>query len=188
MTSPTRERILDAVVSVIAQDGPVGATLDAVAAAAGVSKGGLLYHFGTKEALYAGLVERLTRMAHEDVAQWREHEGGVVSAYLQASTIAEGPYTSTLMAVLRLVGTAGVDIEGAVLESFEAWYLALVDATADPVLARTVHLVGDGLYLHALVGARPHPLDEQVVQRLIELAAQGHGGASTGANQSPSDS
>ncbi len=171
MTSPTRERILDALVAVVAQDGPAGATLDAVAAAAGVSKGGLLYHFGTKEALFDGLLERLTRTAREDVAQWRSHEAGIVPAYLQASTVAEGTYTSTLMAVLRLVGTAGVDIEGAVLESFEAWYRALADAVEDPVLARMIHLVGDGLYLHALVGARPHPLDEQVVDRLVELVS-----------------
>ena len=34
-----------------------------------------------------------------------------------------------------------------------------------------IHLVGDGLYLHALVGARPHPLDEQVVDRLVELVS-----------------
>ena len=170
MTSPTRERILDALVTVVAQDGPAGATLDAVAAAAGVSKGGLLYHFGTKEALFDGLVERLTRLAHEDVAQWRDHDEGVVPAYLQASTIAQGPYTSTLLAVLRLVGTSGVDVEGAVLESFEAWFGALADAIDDPVLARMIHLVGDGLYLHALVGARSHPLDEEVVRRLIEFA------------------
>ena len=33
--------------------------MDATARAAGVSKGGLLYHFGSKEALEAGLLERL---------------------------------------------------------------------------------------------------------------------------------
>ena len=35
------------------------ATMDATARAAGVSKGGLLYHFASKDALEAGLIERL---------------------------------------------------------------------------------------------------------------------------------
>ena len=35
-------------------------TLDAVGAATGVSKGGVLYHFPTKEALVAALVEQLS--------------------------------------------------------------------------------------------------------------------------------
>ncbi len=172
--NPTRERILDALVALAAEDGPGAATLDAVAAAAGVSKGGLLYHFGSKESLYGGLVERLTRMAQEDVALWRSSEAGVVSAYLRASMVAEGSFTSTFIAVLRLLGSAGttgVDFEAAVRESFRLWYQALAEAVPDEVLARTVLLVGDGLYLQALVGAPPDELDEQVVLRLVELAA-----------------
>ncbi len=165
--SPTRERILDALESVVAQDGPAGATLEAVAAKAGISKGGLLYHFGTKEALYRGLLDRLKRLACEDVEMWRRSEGGIVAAYLQASTIAEGTYTATLLAALRLLGTSGVDVEEAVLTSFETWYQALADELDDPVTARLIHLVGDGLYLHALVGARPDALDAAVVARLV---------------------
>ena len=120
--SPTRERILDALESVVAQDGPAGATLEAVAAKAGISKGGLLYHFGTKEALYRGLLDRLKRLACEDVEMWRRSEGGIVAAYLQASTIAEGTYTATLLAALRLLGTSGVDVEEAVLTSWTRSY------------------------------------------------------------------
>ena len=40
-----RERILDAAESVVIEQGVTGMTLDAVAARAKVSKGGLLYHF-----------------------------------------------------------------------------------------------------------------------------------------------
>ena len=42
------------------------ATLDAVAAAAQVSKGGLLYHFASKDALAAGLLERLRERSAAD--------------------------------------------------------------------------------------------------------------------------
>ena len=46
-----RERILEAAERVITEVGAAHLTLDAVAQAAGVSKGGLLYHFPSKESL-----------------------------------------------------------------------------------------------------------------------------------------
>ena len=53
----TRERILAAAIEVIRTDGAANLTLDRVATAAGVSKGGFLYHFGSKDALMAGLLD-----------------------------------------------------------------------------------------------------------------------------------
>ncbi|MGL5810915.1 MAG: TetR/AcrR family transcriptional regulator [Nocardioides sp.] len=52
----TRQALLDATARVVAERG-AGVTLDAVAQAAGVSKGGLLHHFRSREALFVGLVE-----------------------------------------------------------------------------------------------------------------------------------
>ena len=59
MSRPSaRERLLDAAVAVVRRDGAQALTLDAVAAEAGVSKGGLLYHFRSKRDLLDALVER----------------------------------------------------------------------------------------------------------------------------------
>src|SRR4051812_10090852 len=60
------DQLLDAAEEVALRDGVTGLTLEAVAAQAEVSKGGLLYHFHTKERLIAAMVERI-------VGQWREH-------------------------------------------------------------------------------------------------------------------
>ena len=54
-----RDRLLDAAEAVIIKSGIGSLTLDAVAAQAGVSKGGLLYHFPTKDALIETLVTRI---------------------------------------------------------------------------------------------------------------------------------
>lgn len=51
----SREQILDAYEHLLVQAGERAATLDAVAAQAKVSKGGLLYHFGSKKALFEAL-------------------------------------------------------------------------------------------------------------------------------------
>ena len=59
MSRPSaRERLLDAAATVVRRDGAQALTLDAVAAEAGVSKGGLLYHFRSKRDLLDALVGR----------------------------------------------------------------------------------------------------------------------------------
>lgn len=54
-----RARILEAALEVFSTDGFGGATLDGLAAAAGLSKPNLLYYFASKEAVYLALLERL---------------------------------------------------------------------------------------------------------------------------------
>ena len=61
-----REAVLDAFESLLIEVGERAATLDAVARRAGVSKGGLLYHFPNKEALIAVLLDRLDELAAAD--------------------------------------------------------------------------------------------------------------------------
>src|SRR5437764_4553603 len=53
----TRTRLLDAAGRVVVDQGVDALTLDAVAHGAGVSKGGLLHHFASKEALLGALIE-----------------------------------------------------------------------------------------------------------------------------------
>ncbi|RYE93109.1 MAG: TetR/AcrR family transcriptional regulator, partial [Myxococcales bacterium] len=65
----TRERLLDAAEAVVIEQGVARLTLDAVAAAARTSKGGLLYHFASKDALVVGLVGRLTARIEHDLAE-----------------------------------------------------------------------------------------------------------------------
>jgi AcrR family transcriptional regulator len=54
-----RTRILDAAQALVGAGGVAGLTLKAAARGAGVSKGGLLHHFASKEALPAGMMARL---------------------------------------------------------------------------------------------------------------------------------
>jgi AcrR family transcriptional regulator len=55
--APTRERILEGAMQVAIRDGIVATTLDAVAREAGISKGGLIHHFRTKDELISALLE-----------------------------------------------------------------------------------------------------------------------------------
>ncbi|PSC06188.1 TetR/AcrR family transcriptional regulator [Alsobacter soli] len=57
--SNSRDRILDAASEIVCEVGAGKLTLDAVAQRAGLSKGGLLYNFPSKDALLAAMVERM---------------------------------------------------------------------------------------------------------------------------------
>lgn len=62
----TRQRLLDAAGDLAFEEGASSLSLDAVAARAGVSKGGLLYHFPSKNALLRAMVaEHVARVRAE---------------------------------------------------------------------------------------------------------------------------
>lgn len=61
MRESKRTVILDAAVEVIESDGITGVTFDSVAAAAGITRGGIIYHFPSHEALVAAIHEHMAR-------------------------------------------------------------------------------------------------------------------------------
>lgn len=61
MRPSNREKILDAATAVVSRDGIAAVTFEAVAEESGISRGGLLYHFRTKEELLLALHEYLAK-------------------------------------------------------------------------------------------------------------------------------
>lgn len=84
----SRERILRAAAEVAKEAGAARMSLDAVAARAGLSKGGLLYNFPTKTALLKGLVEhhlsRFTAELAEVEAAMPDRPNRTALAYVEA--------------------------------------------------------------------------------------------------------
>ena len=66
----TRDRIVRAAEDVVIQEGVARLTLEAAAAEAGVSKGGVLYHFPTRAALVAAMVERFVVSFDADLERY----------------------------------------------------------------------------------------------------------------------
>lgn len=66
------ERILDAALDAFAQAGFHGARIDAIAAAAGLSKPNLLYYFRTKDALYLAVLRRTLDLWLEPLREFDE--------------------------------------------------------------------------------------------------------------------
>jgi AcrR family transcriptional regulator len=62
----SREKILDAAAELVTEIGAGRLTLDAVAERAGLSKGGLLYNFKTKDALLQAMIQRMIDQVHAE--------------------------------------------------------------------------------------------------------------------------
>ena len=94
--------MLDAFERILVEDGARGATLDATARAAGVSKGGLLYHYASKDALENALIERLRALVQADIATIESAEEGAVAYYVRSSVMADDDLDRAIIATSRL--------------------------------------------------------------------------------------
>ncbi|WP_269457800.1 TetR/AcrR family transcriptional regulator [Microterricola viridarii] len=151
MTTPssTRDRLLDAFEAILIEQGEKAATLDAVAARAGVSKGGLLYHFGSKDALVDGQLARLGELATADVERIRTAPAGAVDYLIRTSVNAGTPLDRAIIAAACLAQGAHPSANEAIGAMRQQWLAVIEEAVGDPDVAEAILLVSDGLYYNS---------------------------------------
>jgi AcrR family transcriptional regulator len=178
----SRDRILDAYADLLITEGERQATLEAVAAGANVSKGGLLYHFPSKDQLAVGLCDRLSMLATEDAEAMRGADEGPARYYVRSSQYAGTPLDRALVAVSRLRQSGDSRARATIEAASSGWLAVLHDALGDLDVARAVKLIGDGLYYNALnraLSGHPTTVDAdegllEVVDRITETAMARH--------------
>jgi AcrR family transcriptional regulator len=170
MAGDTRDRILAAVRALLARGGPDAVTLDAAASEAGVSKGGLLYHFPTKASLFVGVLSQMRDRVVADMAA-RTADGDPVTAFLEYGLPVddEDAFAVALIAAVHNGQAADPEIRALLLDGFRAWEAPMLDAVAEPVQAEIIRLVGNGIYLSAISGL-PLP-DRALLTRVIDRLA-----------------
>jgi AcrR family transcriptional regulator len=150
----TRSQLLDAAEAVVAQDGVRNLTLDAVAARSGISKGGLLYHFRSKEDLAAAMIERsiawfaeaLTEAGADDPVR----RGRFSRAYIKASlgmTPLTGAGFDNLCAAITTALLSFPERLAPVQEEGRRTQREIEKDGIDTVLATIIRLAVDGLWL-----------------------------------------
>ncbi|WP_040165128.1 TetR/AcrR family transcriptional regulator [Microbacterium gorillae] len=147
-----REKVLDAFEALIIDEGERAATMDATASRAGVSKGGLIYHFPSKLALEEGLAERLLALVDADTAAMRAAPGGVVDAFIRTSVEVGTPLDRALIAVGRLATVGSPAAIAALTALRTSWRELLREAISDETAVDLVMLVADGVYFNAALG------------------------------------
>jgi AcrR family transcriptional regulator len=179
--SPARDRILEAAERGVAEVGAARLTLDGVAQSAGVSKGGLLYHFPSKETLLGALAQRYVHSmeqcmeAAKDGISEDDHSRDLKACII--GILGSDPRSKAMGAAL--LATAANDL--ALLEVIRARVAAYTRELAaskrvDFARAAVVTLAVDGLMMRESL--RISPFTEQqrrdVVSELMKIADESY--------------
>ncbi|MEM7031111.1 MAG: TetR/AcrR family transcriptional regulator [Chloroflexota bacterium] len=147
----TRKLIFQACGNILRAEGARHLTLEAVAREAGISKGGLLYHFPSKadllEALFRYHTDKFDQHLNELYQAEADQPGAWLRAYTQASI--DQILDEDNAGLIASLFAAAEEFPG-VLEvmrrSYVAWQESVENCGLDPVRATLIRLVVDGLW------------------------------------------
>lgn len=176
-----RTRVLDAAEAIVQARGVAGLTLEAAARDAGVSKGGLLYHFSSKEALLDAMLRRLAAHIEQDyeatVAVQAPGPGRVARAMLEWAFGASSFACNDRHERAGAVYLASYHHDPALLDPIRAVFARMqADLAEDglaPGAAEAISAAGDGLFMHRLFQLHDHPPERlrtmrAALERLLE--------------------
>ena len=158
----TRRRLVDAAVAVVRTQGVQGLTLQSVATEAGLSKGGLLYHFSSKEELVTALLHDAMEHVDNDLQKLvnGDQKGAFARAYVEYVRAPHAYWEESATSVFAAAALEPARLKQ-VQELFEEWQTRLIEHDElDPRLALLVRIACDGLWLIDLFGLAP-PSTEQ---------------------------
>ncbi len=167
-----RKKILAATHKILREGGYfTNFSLDSVAREAGVSKGGLMHHFASKDALLqAAAQDAIDQFEARFEAQLSgENEPGQMSrAYVEVA-FDEAQFSADLSPILLGYLNANNDSSGP--SRFEAWHVRSAADGIDTVTATIVRLVADGLLYTELIDNQPIDADlrMQIKRRLLQM-------------------
>jgi AcrR family transcriptional regulator len=169
--------MLDAAQALVIDEGAARLTLDAVARRAGVSKGGLMYNFPTKEALVKAMLERLVthnEAAHAAITdKLPDKPGRSLKAYVMNS--AREPDQDDRVSAALLAAVAS---DPALLKPASEYFAQRFEKLSRDVpfeRAALVHLATEGLWLMELLKLAPFTPRQRarIVRHLLKLADEG---------------
>ena len=177
----SRNKILDAAERVVIRDGVARLTLDAVAAEAGLSKGGFLYNFPSKDALIRGMVDHLIEASEATIAKLVAADPDSKGRYTRAILGVNFPQRDSTAEHHNRVASAllaAVLTNPKLLEPLHEVYRNVVARLAkdgiDPVSASIIQLAADGLWMSEMLGL-PGPAParrKKIVQRLYRMTRE----------------
>lgn len=171
----TIRRITEAAYSVIAEQGVLKLSLDAVVKTAGISKGALLYHFGTKSALLQHVLRQSLAEFEDMVIDLRADDtapGGWARAYLRATLDVRYTGRGAANALYLAPLDRDPDLLAILRETSALWSRRLAEDGLDPVVARIVRTAADGCWWSDIAGTGVFGDDaarQEYVERLIAM-------------------
>jgi AcrR family transcriptional regulator len=191
----TREDILDSAAAVILRDGAGNLTLERVARQAGISKGGLLYHFAQKEQLIQALVDRMLQNFDEErrafEAEESVHAGGrrtraFVRATLDGAWARKSGlkrHSREMFAALLAALTSAPEMLEPMRRRSRQWQAELENDGLPPDRATVIRLAADGLWFAEMLGLTElaPARRKSVMREMLRLASDKGASAAAGA-------
>lgn len=170
----SRQLILDTAIHLATEKGVRHVTLDAVAQASGLSKGGVLYHFPSKMALINGLLQDMLDrgMSYKNQIQKEQPELSHLENSLHVrSRMKREISDQTFMAILAAAAEQP-DLLETVRPHMQEHINNLTSNSNDPTLALIVWLASEGLRFQQLLSlTQMEPAQtEAVEERLLQMA------------------
>ncbi|WP_179106478.1 TetR/AcrR family transcriptional regulator [Terribacillus halophilus] len=152
----TKEKILDATAELILEEGVSNVTLAKIAKKTAISKGGLLYHYHTKEALFQELNFAAIREFEEAMARHLAEQPNGKGAFTRAYALAtledikrEGTPRST---ALISIFSDYPEIMAVWQEGYTRWQQRFEQDGLTWEAAATIRFVCDGLWFNEVAG------------------------------------
>jgi AcrR family transcriptional regulator len=167
----TRKTILEAASRVTARDGALNLTLENVAREAGVSKGGLLYHFPNKEALISSMIDEHLSAWSQAVEHAKDDAKGAFTRAFVKTTVNPAELETELASGLLAAVALNPELLEPVKKHYGAWQKNIEGDGINPVTATLVRLATDGLYFAEIFDLAPPKgkLKTQLEKRLLEM-------------------
>ena len=149
----TRRKLIEAGRDVALDGGVANLTLALVARRAGVSKGGVLYHFQTKALLLQALLDFLIDEFEEQVETVRAAQGcSWLAAYLRASFPGEQAGMVRETDILFQLVTVRPELGERLQKRFHSWHGRAEEAGMSTVEAHLYRCAIDGLWYNEMFG------------------------------------
>lgn len=173
-----REGLLDAAEAIVTEQSVGELTLERVAARAGVTKGGLIYHFKTKEALLQALVERTLTQIEARYQDSAARKGQTFAALLIAmidDVFDMSREEKTLMSNLLAAVSSYPKQLGPVQQMYERVSADLTRSPENAGLALMISCALDGVLFLELLGLKNFSAQEREQMRsaLIDTVERG---------------
>lgn len=168
-----RDRILSAAERLLVIRGVDAIRLDAVAAEAGVSKGGLLHHFPNRQALVRGVVQRLVDRFEAVLPGPDAPPGAFTRAWLDASVPLESPADDDpakgSVPVALIAAANGPEVLDILQERYRVWQERLDHDGLPAGVSTLVRMAVDGWWTARLLGlADPRDEAHRQLRKLVE--------------------
>jgi AcrR family transcriptional regulator len=173
MRNSKRTKILDAIVKIIERDGLTALTFDAVSAETGITRGGLLYHFPSRDDLILAAHQFMAQRWETSLVKFAQLGGdpSSIQARNAAYVFTSSNSVKRAQLIMMLEGVGDPVIHENWQKVIDYWAPPVPDIEDAEAISRFIaRLASDGLWIFETLSLQPLP--PNLKQRICETLSK----------------